>query len=116
MLRTAFIAAALPGLFVCAAAAAQDAGGDQVKLGERLVGQSCVVCHYAPQLTSRRRSKRTECKRRFRHRRNAPRSADKRLQAKPGAVIRDAWLAFRVDAAVIALLPPLFLGRRTGLA
>lgn len=53
MLRHAFIAAALPGLFVCVTAAgAQDAGGDQVKLGERLVGQSCVVCHYAPQLAS----------------------------------------------------------------
>jgi mono/diheme cytochrome c family protein len=53
MLRTAFMAAAVPGLFVCAAAAAQgDGGGDQVKLGERLVGQSCVVCHFTPQLTS----------------------------------------------------------------
>ena len=54
MLRTAFIATALPGFFVCiAAAAAQgDAAGDQVKLGERLVGQSCVVCHFAPQITS----------------------------------------------------------------
>jgi len=53
MLRTALMAAALPGVLVCAAAAAaQDAGADQVKLGERLVGQSCVVCHFAPQLTS----------------------------------------------------------------
>ena len=53
MLRHALIAAALPGLFVgVAAAAAQGAAaGDQVKLGERLVSQSCVVCHYAPQLT-----------------------------------------------------------------
>ncbi len=53
MLRTALMAAALPGVLVCAAAAAaQDAGADQVKLGERLVGQSCVVCHFAPQLAS----------------------------------------------------------------
>jgi len=54
MLRHALIAAALPGLFVAiAAAAAQgDAASDQVKLGERLVDQSCVVCHFAPQITS----------------------------------------------------------------
>ena len=54
MLRPAFIAAALPGLFVCVAAAAApgDAAGDQVKVGERLVNQSCVVCHFAPQITS----------------------------------------------------------------
>jgi mono/diheme cytochrome c family protein len=54
MLRHALLAAALPGLFVwVAAAAAQgDAAGDQVKLGERLVNQSCVVCHFAPQITS----------------------------------------------------------------
>jgi mono/diheme cytochrome c family protein len=53
MLHPAFIAAAFASLFVCVtAAAAQDAGGDQVKLGERLVGQSCVVCHFAPQITS----------------------------------------------------------------
>lgn len=54
MLRHVLIAAALPGLFLCVAAAAAqgDAAGDQVKLGERLVGQSCVVCHSAPQITS----------------------------------------------------------------
>lgn len=54
MLRRALIAAALPGLFVgVAAAAAQgDVAGDQAKLGERLVNQSCVVCHFAPQITS----------------------------------------------------------------
>jgi mono/diheme cytochrome c family protein len=53
MRRTAFIAAASSGLFVCvAAAAAQDTAADQVKLGERLVSQSCVVCHFAPQITS----------------------------------------------------------------
>ena len=53
MLRHALIAGLLPGLFVCVtAAAAQDAAADQVKLGERLVGQSCVVCHFAPQITS----------------------------------------------------------------
>ena len=53
MLRSALMAAALPGVLVCAsAAAAQDAGADQVKLGERLVGQSCVVCHFAPQITT----------------------------------------------------------------
>jgi mono/diheme cytochrome c family protein len=54
MLRNALIAAALPGLFVCvtAAVAGGDAAGDQVKLGERLVNQSCVVCHFAPQITS----------------------------------------------------------------
>jgi mono/diheme cytochrome c family protein len=54
MLRPAFIAAALPGLFLCVAAAAApgDAAGDQVKVGERLVNQSCVVCHFAPQITT----------------------------------------------------------------
>jgi mono/diheme cytochrome c family protein len=54
MLRNALIAAALPGLFVCvtAAVAEGDAASDQVKLGERLVNQSCVVCHFAPQITS----------------------------------------------------------------
>jgi mono/diheme cytochrome c family protein len=54
MLRNALRAAVLPGLFVfVAAAAAQgDAAGDQAKLGERLVNQSCVVCHFAPQITS----------------------------------------------------------------
>ena len=54
MLRSAFIAAALPGLFLCVAATAApgDASGDQVKVGERLVNQSCVVCHFAPQITS----------------------------------------------------------------
>ena len=53
MLRNALVAAALPVLLICAtAAAAQDSGADQVKLGERLVGQSCVVCHFKPQLTS----------------------------------------------------------------
>ncbi len=54
MLRHALIAAALPGLFVWAgtAAAQNDAAGEQVQAGERLVGQSCVVCHYAPQITS----------------------------------------------------------------
>jgi mono/diheme cytochrome c family protein len=54
MLRNAVIAAALPSLFVCvtAAVAQGDAAGDQVKLGERLVNQSCVVCHFAPQITS----------------------------------------------------------------
>ena len=53
MLRHALVAAAWPAVLICVtAAAAQDAGNDQVKLGERLVGQSCVVCHFAPQLTS----------------------------------------------------------------
>ncbi len=54
MLRNALVAAALPALLLCvtAAAAQGDAGGDQVKLGERLVNQSCVVCHFAPQITS----------------------------------------------------------------
>jgi mono/diheme cytochrome c family protein len=54
MRRNALIAGALPGLFVCvtAAAAQGNAAGDQVKLGERLVNQSCVVCHFAPQITS----------------------------------------------------------------
>jgi mono/diheme cytochrome c family protein len=36
-----------------AAAVAQDASlGDQEKLGERLVNQSCVVCHLKQQITS----------------------------------------------------------------
>jgi len=54
MLRYALIAALLPGLFVrvAAAAAQNDAAGDQVQLGERLANQSCVVCHFAPQITS----------------------------------------------------------------
>lgn len=54
MLRNALVAAALPALLICvsAAAAPGDAAGDQVKLGERLVNQSCVVCHFAPQITS----------------------------------------------------------------
>jgi mono/diheme cytochrome c family protein len=54
MRRNALIAALLSGFVVCvtAAAAEGDAAGDQVKLGERLVNQSCVVCHFAPQITS----------------------------------------------------------------
>jgi mono/diheme cytochrome c family protein len=54
MLRNALVAVALPALLGCvtAAAAQGDAAGDQVKLGERLVNQSCVVCHFAPQITS----------------------------------------------------------------
>jgi mono/diheme cytochrome c family protein len=54
MLRHALIAAAMPGLLVSVAATAAqgDAADDQVKLGERLVSQSCVVCHFAPQITS----------------------------------------------------------------
>jgi mono/diheme cytochrome c family protein len=54
MLRHALIAAVFPALLVCvsAAAAQSDAAGDQAKLGERLVNQSCVVCHFAPQITS----------------------------------------------------------------
>jgi mono/diheme cytochrome c family protein len=53
MLRHALIAAALPCLLVCvAAAAAQDTAGDPVELGERLANQSCVVCHFTPQITS----------------------------------------------------------------
>jgi mono/diheme cytochrome c family protein len=54
MLRHALLAAASLGLFVwvTAAAAQGDTAGDQVKLGERLVNQSCVVCHFAPQITS----------------------------------------------------------------
>jgi mono/diheme cytochrome c family protein len=40
-------------LAVPAAAVAQDASlGDQEKLGERLVNQSCVVCHLKQQITS----------------------------------------------------------------
>jgi mono/diheme cytochrome c family protein len=39
-------------LAVPAAAVAQDASlGDQEKLGERLVNQSCVVCHLKQQIT-----------------------------------------------------------------
>jgi mono/diheme cytochrome c family protein len=54
MRRIALVAPALPFLLVCvtAAAAQSDTAGDQVKIGERLVGQSCVVCHFAPQITS----------------------------------------------------------------
>jgi mono/diheme cytochrome c family protein len=54
MLRNALVVAALPALMICvtAAAATGDAAGDQVKQGERLVNQSCVVCHFAPQITS----------------------------------------------------------------
>lgn len=55
MVRTALIAVALPILVAATAtaAAAQDgAAADQAKLGERLVNQSCVVCHFAPQITS----------------------------------------------------------------
>lgn len=53
MVRHALIAVALPILVTATAAVAQDsAAPDQVKLGERLVNQSCVVCHFAPQITS----------------------------------------------------------------
>ncbi len=53
MVRHALIAVALPMLVTATATAAQDGTApDQVKLGERLVNQSCVVCHYAPQITS----------------------------------------------------------------
>lgn len=53
MLRHALIASALPILASATAAAAQDgATADQVKLGERLANQSCVVCHFSPQITS----------------------------------------------------------------
>ena len=52
MVRHALIAAALLGLLVCVTAAGAQAATDQVKLGERLVNQSCVVCHFAPQITS----------------------------------------------------------------
>ena len=53
MVRPALIAIALLILGSAAAAAAQDgAAADQVKLGERLTNQSCVVCHFAPQITS----------------------------------------------------------------
>ena len=54
MLRHALIAAVLSTAFVSmsALAAQVDAATDQVKLGERLVNQSCVVCHFAPQITS----------------------------------------------------------------
>jgi len=52
MVRHALIAAALPILASATVAAAQDRAADQIKLGERLVNQSCVVCHFAPQITS----------------------------------------------------------------
>jgi mono/diheme cytochrome c family protein len=53
MVRHALIAVALPILVTATAASAQDGTApDQVKLGERLVNQSCVVCHFAPQITS----------------------------------------------------------------
>jgi len=53
MVRNALIAVALPILVAATAAAAPDGNApDQVKLGERLVNQSCVVCHFAPQITS----------------------------------------------------------------
>ena len=53
MLRHALIASALPILASATAAAARDgAAADQVKLGERLANQSCVVCHFSPQITS----------------------------------------------------------------
>jgi mono/diheme cytochrome c family protein len=54
MVRVALIAVALPILVTATtAAAAQDgAAAGQVKIGERLVNQSCVVCHFAPQITS----------------------------------------------------------------
>jgi mono/diheme cytochrome c family protein len=53
MVRHALIAIALPILVTATAASAQDgSSADQVKLGERLVNQSCVVCHFAPQITS----------------------------------------------------------------
>jgi mono/diheme cytochrome c family protein len=53
MVRHALIAVALPILVTATAALAQDGTApDRVKLGERLVNQSCVVCHFAPQITS----------------------------------------------------------------
>lgn len=52
MVRHTLIAVALPILASATAAAAQDGAPDQVKLGERLANQSCVVCHFAPQITS----------------------------------------------------------------
>ena len=53
MLRNALIAIALPILASATAAAALDgAAADQIKLGERLANQSCVVCHFSPQITS----------------------------------------------------------------
>lgn len=52
MVRHALIAVALPMLVGATAAAAPDGATDQVKLGERLANQSCVVCHFAPQITS----------------------------------------------------------------
>jgi mono/diheme cytochrome c family protein len=53
MVRYALIAIALPILISATAAVAEHgAAADQVKLGERLANQSCVVCHFAPQITS----------------------------------------------------------------
>lgn len=53
MVRHALIAVALPMLLAATVALAQDVTApDQVKLGERLVNQSCVVCHFAPQITT----------------------------------------------------------------
>ena len=53
MVRHALIAVALPMLVAATGAAAQDSSApDQIKLGERLVNQSCVVCHFTPQITS----------------------------------------------------------------
>jgi mono/diheme cytochrome c family protein len=54
MRRDAWFAVALPILLVSVtAAAAEDVNSaDQVKLGERLVNQSCVVCHFNPQFGS----------------------------------------------------------------
>ncbi len=53
MVRHALIAVALPIFVTATAVSAQDGSSpDQVKLGERLVNQSCVVCHFAPQITS----------------------------------------------------------------
>jgi len=53
MVRHALIAVALPILVSATAASAQDGTApDQIKLGEQLVNQSRVVCHFAPQITS----------------------------------------------------------------
>ncbi len=53
MVRHALVAIALPILLTATATAAQDgAAPNGVKLGERLVNQSCVVCHFAPQITT----------------------------------------------------------------
>jgi mono/diheme cytochrome c family protein len=52
MARHALTAVALLSLVSATAAAAQDSAADQVKLGERLANQSCVVCHFAPQITT----------------------------------------------------------------